>query len=281
MTVKVMSLLSRPPGASAGRASTQDSVFPPRSPHVGQDRPRLLAHVGRWGRARRWLPDDVRRVIDVGCAFGYGTAALAGRGRSRRWIAGVERDAEHLHQASRQSWWFPVVQADGAQLPFRSGTLDAVVLLDVVEHAANPSAMVAEARRVLRPGGCLVVSVPHKGLLSRLDPLNVYPALRRHWQSWPPLEPADGSASGTHRHFTLDELRAVLGPAFTVDRVARTGIGVSEVLHLSLLLVFKALLRWQGAYLALRTLHFAVYLVDDLVPAGALGYHLTLRARAR
>jgi SAM-dependent methyltransferase len=281
MTVKVVSLLSRSPGASAGRTSTQDRIFPRRSPQVNRDRPRLLAYVGRWGRARRWLPDDVRRVIDVGCAFGYGTAALAGRGRSRRWIAGVERDAEHLRQASRQRWWFPVVRADGTELPFRSGTVDAVVLLDVVEHTANPSAMIDEAHRVLRPGGVLVLSVPHKGLLGWLDPLNVYPALRRYWPSWPPLEPADGSASGTHRHFALDELRALLGPAFTVDRVARTGIGVSEVLHLSLLLVLKALLRWQGAYLAFRALHFAVYLVDDLIPAGALGYHLTLRARAR
>jgi SAM-dependent methyltransferase len=227
------------------------------------------------------LPEDVRRVIDVGCAFGYGTAALAGPGRSRRWVAGVERDAAHVRRASQKGWWFPVVQADGAELPFGSGTVDAVILLDVVEHAANPSAMIAEARRVLRPGGCLVLSVPYKGLLGGLDPLNVYPALRRGRRSWPPLEAADESASGTHRHFTLAEMRGLLGPTFAVDRVARTGMGVSEVLHLSMLLVFKALLRWQSAYLASRALHFAVYLVDDLIPAGRFGYHLTLRARAR
>jgi SAM-dependent methyltransferase len=237
--------------------------------------------MGRWGRARRWLPADARRVIDIGCAFGYGTAALAGRGQSRRWVVGVERDAEHLWRASQHRWWFPVVQADGAQLPFRTGTVDAVVLLDVVEHTANPAAMIAEAHRVLRPGGCLVLSVPHQGLLSGIDPLNVYPALQRCWQSWPPLEPADETASGRHRHFTIDEIRALLSSGFTVDRVARTGLGISELLHLALLLVFKALFRWRSAYLAARALHFTVYLVDDLLPAGPLGYHLTLRARAR
>jgi SAM-dependent methyltransferase len=279
--VKVLYLSSRPPSTSAGRASTQDSVFSQRPPRVNQDRPRLLAHVGRWGRARRWLPEDARRVIDLGCAFGYGTAALAGRGAARRWTVGVERDAEHVRRASQQGWWFPIVQADGTELPIRSGAVDAVVVLDVVEHVADPSAMIAEVRRVLRPGGWLVLSVPHRGLLAGLDPLNVYPALRRRWRSWPPLESADQSASGVHRHFTLDEMRAILGPAFAVDRVARTGMGLSEALHLSFLLAFKALLRWQGAYLASRALHFVVYLVDDLIPAGAFGYHLTLRARAR
>ena len=43
-------------------------------------RPRLLSYVGRWGRARRWLPPEARVVADVGCASGYGTAALTGTG---------------------------------------------------------------------------------------------------------------------------------------------------------------------------------------------------------
>jgi SAM-dependent methyltransferase len=193
----------------------------------------------------------------------------------------VERDPQHLRRASQAGWWFPVVQADAANLPFGNGAVDAVVLLDVMEHVANPAAMVAEAHRVLRPGGYLVLSVPHRGLLGWVDPLNVYPALRRRWRSWPPLESADESASGRHRHFTVEEVRSLLGPSFAVDRVARTGLGLSEVLHLALLLVFKALLRWREGYLASRALHFAMYLVDDFIPAGPFGYHLTLRGRAR
>src|SRR5215218_5534820 len=219
-------------------------------------RPRLLSYVGRWGRARRWLPPGTHRVLDVGCAFGYGTAALKGRGDTPPWVVGIERDPGHIELAGRCYPWLPLLRADALALPFEDRSVDAVVMLDIVEHIADPAAILAEARRVLRPGGCLVVSVPHKGPMTRLDPNNVYEALQRRWPSWPPLDTYDESASGTHHHFTVAEVRRLLGPGFIVDRVARTGIGLSEVLHLSMRVVFNALLRWRGAYMMLRPFHF-------------------------
>jgi SAM-dependent methyltransferase len=219
-------------------------------------------------------------VLDVGCAFGYGTAALKGRGDAPPWVVGIERDEGHIRQAGASYPWLPLLRGDALNLPFGDGTVDAVVMLDIVEHIADPAAVFAEARRVLRPGGSLVVSVPHKGPMTRLDPNNVYEALRRRWPSWPPLDTYDESESGTHRHFTIDEVRDLLGPDFAVDRVARTGIGASEVLHLLFRVTFDALLRWRSAYMALRPLHFIAYLLEDLIPAGPLGYHLALRARA-
>jgi SAM-dependent methyltransferase len=222
----------------------------------------------------------VRRVLDVGCAFGYGTAALRGRGDSPPWVVGIERDAEHVGHAGRAYPWLPFLRADAQALPFGDGSVDAVVMLDIVEHMADPSAVFVEARRVLRPGGCLVVSVPYKGPLTGLDPNNVYNALRNRWPSWPPLDGFDESASGTHRHFTVDEVRTLLGPEFVVDRVARTGVGASEVMHLGFRIAFVALLRWRSVYRMLLPLHLITYLIDDMIPAGPLGYHLTLRARA-
>jgi SAM-dependent methyltransferase len=246
----------------------------------GPTRPRLLSYVGRWGRARRWLPPDTSRVLDVGCAFGYGTAALKGRGDAPPWVIGIERDEGHIQHAGASYPWLPLLRGDARNLPFGDATADAVVMLDIVEHLADPAAVLAEARRVLRPGGCLVISVPYMGPMTRLDPNNFYEALRRRWPSWPPLDAYDDSESGTHRHFTIDEVRHLLGPNFAVDRVARTGIGASEVLHLMFRVTFDALLHWRGAYMALRPVHLIAYLLEDLIPAGPLGYHLTLRARA-
>jgi SAM-dependent methyltransferase len=219
-------------------------------------------------------------VLDVGCAFGYGTAALKGTGDAPPWVIGIERDEGHIRHAGASYPWLPLLRGDALNLPFGDGAVDAVVLLDIVEHIADPAAALAEARRVLRPGGSLVVSVPHKGPMTPFDPNNVYEALRRRWPSWPPLDTYDESESGTHRHFTIDEVRGLLGPGFAVDRVARTGVGASEVLHLLFRVTFDALLRWRGAYMALRPLHFIAYLLEDLIPAGPLGYHLTMRARA-
>jgi SAM-dependent methyltransferase len=245
-----------------------------------RDRPRLLSHVGRWGRARRWLPKDARRVIDIGCAFGYGTVAIASRKTPPCWIAGVEYDPGNTRQAHGCYPWLPMVRGDGTLLPFADASIDAVVILDVLEHLAEPSAVLCEVRRVLRPGGALIISVPHRGLLAGLDSNNLYAAIQRKWRRALPLEPCEESASGTHRHFTAPDLQRLLGANFHVDKVARTGFGLGELLHLSLLLLFKGVLRWRGAYLALRSLYFTAYLVEDLAPAGPLGYNLTIRARA-
>ncbi|MGH9225138.1 MAG: class I SAM-dependent methyltransferase [Acidimicrobiales bacterium] len=242
------------------------------------DRPRLLSYAGRWGRARRWLPGDAQLVLDVGCAFGYGTAALASNGPGGRRVIGSELDPAHLADARRHFSFLPLVRADATALPFRAGGMDAVTILDVIEHVADPTSVLAEVHRVLRPDGRLIVSVPHRGLLMNLDSLNVYPALRRRWPSWPPLEPADEAATGVHRHFGVDEVRQLLGDRFAVEGVARTGLGLAEPFHLAILVVFKALLRWERVYRSLLLVHLLLYLLDDLIPGGPLGYHLTMRA---
>jgi SAM-dependent methyltransferase len=136
-----------------------------------------------------------------------------------------------------------------------------------------------EVHRVLKPGGVLVLSVPHHGLLQPLDSLNVYPRIRR--PSWPPLDPADDcDDAGGHQHFTLRELEHLLGPGFTIDRVARTGLGLAEVVHLAVLVGVRAILRSERAYRALLLVHLLVYVLDDLLPLGAASYYLTVRARA-
>ncbi|MFO0891880.1 MAG: class I SAM-dependent methyltransferase [Isosphaeraceae bacterium] len=267
-------------GIPAGDGEQEEGESQDRSHGWGQDRPRLLSYVGRWGRARRWLPKDAYRVLDVGCAFGYGTVAIMGHGEARRWVAGVERDPENVRLAGRAYPWLPMVQADATSLPFSNGTVDAVVILDVLEHLDDPAAVLAEVRRVLKRDGTLIVSVPHKGLLRAFDSNNLYTSLRRSCRGFLPLEPCEESFKGRHRHYSCAEAGELLGPGFSVNRLARTGIGFAELLHLLLLVVFKGLLRWRAAYMVLRHLYFAGSLLEDLIPAGPFGYNLTLQARA-
>ena len=242
-------------------------------------RPRLLSYVGRWGRARRWLPQDALRVLDIGCSFAYGSAAIQAGGPEGRVVVGVERDPEHLAGARERFAWITVLEADATALPVREGVADAVTMLDIVEHIDRPEAAINEARRVIRTGGVLIVSVPHRGLLHRLDALNLYESLRRRRPHWPPLEEATESGGHEHRHFTVRELEDLLGPHFTVERVARTGLGLQELVHLGLLML-RVPLKADRVTRSLLPVHLVVYLLDDLLPLGRFGYHLTVRARA-
>jgi SAM-dependent methyltransferase len=245
---------------------------PARAP--APSRRRLLSYLGRWGRARRRLPPDALKVLDVGCAFGYGSAAIAAAGPADRIVVGVERDPAHLAGARRDYPWMTIVEGDAEDLPVPDGCADAVLLLDVIEHLADPGRAIDEARRALRAGGTLIVSVPHRGALHRIDALNVYSALRRRRPAWPPLEPATGSAGGLHRHFRVAELAALLEPAFAIERSARTGLGLEEFVYL-LALLARVPRRRERVPQRVLFLHLFVYLFDDVFRWGPLGYSLT------
>jgi SAM-dependent methyltransferase len=226
------------------------------------------------------LPSGALRVLDVGCAFAYGSAAIAARAPAGRAVVGLERNSEHVALARERFPWITVIDADATMLPFADDSIDAVLMLDVIEHLDRPEQALAEAHRVLRPDGVLVVSVPHDGPLGWLDALNLYEAIRRRRPSWPPLEPATTSAGGAHRHFAARELEAFLAPGFAVDRTARTGVGLEEVVYL-IGLILRVPRRAERVGTLTSILHFVSYVLDDLIPAGPLAHTVTVRGRAQ
>jgi 2-polyprenyl-3-methyl-5-hydroxy-6-metoxy-1,4-benzoquinol methylase len=95
------------------------------------------------------------RILDVGCGTGGVLANLARHGSA----IGVDRSVQALRHTARRGV-AGVACADMDKLPFGPARFDLVMMLDVIEHFADDRAVVAAARRVLRPSGTLLVSVP-------------------------------------------------------------------------------------------------------------------------
>ena len=115
------------------------------------------------------------RVLDVGC----GDAALTGllAGRCHYDVAGVDADplaldlAGQLFRATGLKGEFR--QAEGYAYPFADASFDAAVCADVIEHVDDPTAMLREIHRVLRPGGVLAITTPIRFTDRPLDPHHV------------------------------------------------------------------------------------------------------------
>ena len=262
----------------------------------------VLRWVGRWGRATRWLEynslrngatgtdaagaDRARRVADIGCAFGFGSARLASTGA---WVVGVEPDREYVRRAARDHPTISFAQATATCLPFRDGVVDAVTMLDVLEHvgvpgfaAAEAQAMAArEAARALRVGGHAMITVPASGPAAWLDSLNRYDALARRARGWLPLDATEIAPGAAHVHFVDDGLASLLRRAgMEVVRSARFGTGVlPELVHLAILVVTRGVARSEGAYRRWRLVYFALHVLDDAVPVPWVGYSLSVLAQ--
>jgi SAM-dependent methyltransferase len=105
---------------------------------------------------REWVGGPGRKVLDLGCRYGALTRAYA-EGND---VVGMDVDHEALAEAAKLG--IETRHADVTEpLPFPQESFDVVVCGELLEHLPFPAQTVAEARRVLRPGGFFLGSVPN------------------------------------------------------------------------------------------------------------------------
>jgi ubiquinone/menaquinone biosynthesis C-methylase UbiE len=115
-------------------------------------------HRARYAFARQ-LPLSGTIVLDVACGSGFGLEMLSAVGAR---TIGVDYAALALWQIRRNLPEAALVNADATRLPLRSASVDHVVSFETIEHVPDARALIQELRRVLRPGGRLVLSTPNR-----------------------------------------------------------------------------------------------------------------------
>ena len=160
-----------------------------------------------------------KRVLDVGCANGYFARVLVERGCQ---VSGVEYDAAAAEEARPHLEQLVVGDLEQLDLVAELGEarFDVVVFGDVLEHLRDPLPVLRQARRLLAPGGYVVISIPNVAhgavrltlLQGRFD--------------YRPL----GLLDSTHiRFFTRDNLKSLLHDAgFAATDFLRTTAGLFE-----------------------------------------------------
>lgn len=98
---------------------------------------------------------DGRRILDVGCGTGTMLAELRRFGD----VHGVDTEPAAVEFCHRQGET-QVELASGGEIPHPDASFDLVTLLDVIEHVDDDQTLLAEARRLLAPGGSILITVP-------------------------------------------------------------------------------------------------------------------------
>jgi SAM-dependent methyltransferase len=148
-----------------------------------------------WYRGRRRLLDRVisaialppgARILDAGCGSGRNMVELARYGT----VAGVEVSPESA-KVARERDLGEVVEGSIDAMPFAEDSFDLAVCLDVIEHLEDDHAALVELRRVIAPGGALLVTVPaYPWLWSSHDTINQH---RRRYTRRSLLAAAEGA----------------------------------------------------------------------------------------
>jgi demethylmenaquinone methyltransferase/2-methoxy-6-polyprenyl-1,4-benzoquinol methylase len=131
-----------------------------------------------------------RRLADIGGGTGNYSRAL----RDEGWVpVVVDREPAMLAQAAAKG--LETIAGDAQRLPLADASVDAAMLVSMLHHVEDPPAALAEARRILRPGGRLALMVFTREDLADLWLSDYFPSTRA-WM--------------TESHPTLGELLAML-----------------------------------------------------------------------
>lgn len=178
-----------------------------------------------WYRGRRTVIEGVldslalptpARILDAGCGSGRNMVELARRGA----VTGVELSGPSV-EIARGRETGEVIEGSILEMPFADASFDLAVSFDVIEHLEDDGRALRELRRVVAPGGALVVTVPaYQWLWSGHDVINHH---HRRYTRRTLLAAAEGAGWRQERTTYFNSLLLPVAIVLRVlDRLSRT-----------------------------------------------------------
>ncbi|MCK4873045.1 MAG: methyltransferase domain-containing protein [Phycisphaerales bacterium] len=138
------------------RAERHDATLPMLPPA------RTELHLRRYELAAKLARG--RRIFDIACGTGYGGPILVDQGGAAA-VLGFDMDARTVRYAEQRFGRAGVIeftQADAADTGLPDASADLIVSFETIEHIADADGLAAEFRRLLKPGGKLVLTTPNQ-----------------------------------------------------------------------------------------------------------------------
>jgi len=143
------------------------------------------------------------RLLEIGCGSGTFLDGMQQLGWN---VEGIDTDPQAIENA-RRNYSLKLRKGTLAEQRFPSATFDAIVVCHVFEHVPDPRALLSECRRILAPGGTLVITTPN--ILSM--------GHRRFQSAWVHLDPP------RHLHiFSPDSLRRMVAESGLTTETLRS-----------------------------------------------------------
>ena len=143
----------------------------------------MYEHLHRYALATEISKDKI--VLDIACGEGYGSYLIS---KSAAYIYGVDIDnssvvhAKNKYEKDNGNLCFKT--GSTSNIPLENNTVDIVVSFETIEHHDEHEQMMKEIKRVLKPGGILMISSPNKFFYNQIAPNNPFHVKELHFNEF-------------------------------------------------------------------------------------------------
>jgi len=155
-------------------------------------------------------------LLDVGCGAGDILDSLPVRNK-----IGIDYSFYLLSIAKKRSYKFPILQSNAEKLPFKDNQFNCILLMDVLEHVANPKKILNEIYRISAKDSMFILNIPNDNLINKCKKIIKKLNLHKYFVTEYHLEENNGKNANINmdwhlHHFTKNDIVKLISPKWHI-----------------------------------------------------------------